>query len=172
MGSVEMEGIRHQRGKFPAGPDVHFHIELDVRNNSPGLIILHGPKLIQFDMGTPLFVEEPSLIQYKLLNPPHGHKPIAFPLSVESDTRPRLGVQVTVRHNFRSEEYLAAHLRELGQYCMSFTYEYEDMTRHVEGGRVTVEGSLEDYACRLAQDWTHLSRISRLTYDEPSARSS
>lgn len=150
-----------QRGEFPAGPDVHFQIELDVRNNSTELILLHEPQLILFDMGTTLLASDPSLIQFVILNPPHGNKSIAFPMDVPEGTRHRLGVQIAVRHNFQKEENLAEHLHELGRYQISFTYNFEDMARRIEASLVVIEGTLKNYADQVVQDWTQ-RKVHRL----------
>ncbi len=58
-------------------------------------------------MGTNPLDADPSVIKYSLLNPPHGSGAIAFPYDIKAGERPKIGVQIAVRHSFRNEEHLA-----------------------------------------------------------------
>jgi len=140
------------KGLYPAEAGVRFRVDLDVRNGTGELIQLHRPQLDAFEVGANPLQGEAS-VDYVLLNLPHASQALGFPFGVESGSRPQIRAELTVRHNFRSMEHIAAHLRDFGPYRIRFTYQFEDMGRQSREGFFEINSSLADYARRLAADW-------------------
>jgi hypothetical protein len=150
--SVRFKLGGHQ-GQFPVGPDVQFHVTLDVRNATEQLVRLQRLELTMFDMGTNPLESEYNVIERSLYRGRDGSKPIVIPFDVEGGSRPTITIKIAVRHSFRSEEFLAAHLRNFGPYQIGFAYAFEDMAGRSEEGTIRIDGSLVDYARRVAADW-------------------